>query len=158
MADDTQTIKCIILTMHKENVILPNANVAEIVAVKDIHLAENKPGWYLGEMQWRGRDVPLLSYEAAAGDEIAGVNLNTQAIVLHSVGQHDGVEVPFLALVMSGVPHVTRFTRRQIVTDEDELEVHPMIAQKVRINGARVGILDIDAMVAMAADSMAEAS
>jgi chemotaxis signal transduction protein len=59
-----------------------------------------------------------------------------------------------MGLVMSGVPHVSHFTREQIKTDEAELETesHPMVAQKVRINGASVSILDVDAMVAMVAD------
>ncbi len=148
MSDNEQTIKCVILTMRKENVILPSANIAEIVSVKDIQIAENKPAWYLGDMQWRGNDVPLLSFEAAAGEDISNVNLNTQAVVLYSVSEEDDA-VPFIALVMSGVPHVTNFSRSQIVSDEANPGNHPMVAQGVRINGARVSVLDLDAMVSM---------
>ena len=151
MSDDTQLIKCVILTLRKENVIVPNSLVAEIVSVKDVVESEKTPGWFLGNMTWRGEDVPLLSFEAAAGDEVSKVNLNTQAVVLYAVGK-DGneIESPYLGLVMSGVPHVSRFTREQITNDDNEdQEEHPMVAQKVRINGARVSILDVDAMVSM---------
>ncbi len=152
MADDIQTIKCVILTMRKQNIIFPSANFAEIVSVKEIKLAENKPSWFLGEMKWRGNKVPLVSFEAAGGEEFSAVNLNTQAVVLHSVGEHGEKDVPFLALVTSGVPHVTQFTREQILTSEDDPNDHPMIAQKVRINGARISILDIDAILEMVSD------
>ncbi len=152
MAVDTQLIKCVILTLRKENVIVPNALVAEIISVKDLEESEDTPAWFLGRMNWRGADVPLLSFEAARGDEMNKVNLNTQAVVLYAVGKGGEVaESPYLGLVMSGVPHVSRFTREQITTDVDALEEHPMVSQKVRINGARVSILDVDAMVEMVA-------
>ena len=153
MAKDTQQIKCVILTLRKENVLVPNALLAEIVSVKNINEAENSPAWFLGNMSWRGSDVPLMSFEAAGGEDVGKVNLNTQAVVLYAVGKGEEVsDSPYLALVMSGVPHVSHFSREQIKTDKETILDHPMIAQKVRINGASVSILDVDAMVAMLAD------
>jgi chemosensory pili system protein ChpC len=150
MADDTELLKCVILTLRKENVVVPNALVAEIISVKEVVESENAPKWFLGNMNWRGESVPLLSFEAAAGDDVSKVNLNTQAVVLYAVGKDgDKVESPYLGLVMSGVPHVSRFSREQIVTDGEEVNNHPMVAQKVRINGAKVSILDVDAMVSL---------
>lgn len=156
MAEDTQLIKCVILTLRKENVIVPNALVAEIISVKDIEQGENAPAWFLGRMKWRGADVPLLSFEAAGGDQISKVNLNTQAVVLYAVGKSGEINhYPYMGLVMSGVPHVSHFTREQIKTDNEALGEHPMVAQKVRINGASVSILDVDAMVDMVSDAAA---
>ncbi len=149
MTDDTQEIKCVIFTMRKQNVILSSANFVEIISVKELKLANNRPNWFLGEMKWRGSEVPLISFEAAANEDVSVINLNTQAVVINSVGEHGEKDIPFLALVASGVPHVTHFTREQIATSEDDLDDHPMIAQEVRINGARVNILDIDAIVEM---------
>jgi len=152
MADKKNTLKCMILTLRKTNVIVPNALVAEIISVKDVTDTNSGPAWFLGNMKWRGAAVPLLSFEASIGEKISKVNLNTQAVVLYAVG--DGGEIkenPYMGLVMSGVPHVSEFSRDQIKTDipEGENESHPMVAQKVRINGASVCILDVDAMVSM---------
>jgi len=149
MADETHKIKCVILTMRRENILLPNANVAEIVSVNDTQLKKSGPAWFLGTMQWRGKSIPLVSFEAAGGEKVTGVNLNTQAIVLRTVGKNGDNSIPFIGLVMSGVPHITYFKRNQIISDEAEVDGHPMIAQKVRINGARVSILDLDAMIDM---------
>ena len=149
-------LKCVILTLRKENVIVPNALVAEIISVKDVEETSNMPAWYLGDMKWRGADVPLLSFEAAGGDDTSKVNLNTQAVVLYAVGR-DGEKSdnPYLGLVMSGVPHVSHFSRDQIKTDTDASDEHPMVAQKVRINGASVSILDVDEMVHMVSEAAA---
>ena len=150
MAEDRQAIKCVILTLRKENVIVPNSLVAEIISVKEIEGMDDAPGWFLGNMKWRGADVPLLSFEASGGDKISKVNLNTQAVVLYAVSKSgETSEYPYLGLVMSGVPHVSDFTREQIKSDADALQTHPMVAQKIRINGASVSILDVDAMVTM---------
>lgn len=153
-ANDKQSIKCVILTLRNENIIVPDSLVAEIISVKDIALSdENRPDWYLGDMRWHGIDVPLLSFEAAGGTEHVAVNLNTQAVVLYAVAR-DGekVKVPYIGLVMSGVPHITHFSRNQFKFDSEAIEDHPMVAQNVRINGARVSILDIDAMVGMVSE------
>lgn len=150
MANDNKSIKCVILTLRKENVIVPNALVAEIISVKEIERKESAPDWFLGNMKWRGTAVPLLSFEAAGGTGGAKVNLNTQAVVLYGVAK-DGEtnNTPYLALVMSGVPHISHITREQINRDKEVANEHPMVAQKVRINGASVSILDVDAMLDM---------
>jgi len=153
MAENSELIKCVILTLRKENILVPNTLIAEIISVKEIEESENTPGWHIGTMDWRGVDVPLLSFEAAGGMETNKVNLNTQAVVLYAVGKNDEVsEHPYLGLVMSGVPHVSRFSREQIKSDDEALDDNPMVAQKVRINGARISILDVDAMVDMVAE------
>lgn len=157
MIKDQNQLKCVILTLSKENVIVPNALVAEIISVKDIDQSADTPDWYMGKMNWRGADVPLISFEAAGGMDASKVNLNTQAAVLYAVGDDESKisEQPYLALIMSGVPHVSQFTREQIKTDEEAVYDHPMIAQKVRINGASISILDVDAMADMVSQAAA---
>ena len=147
---DTQSLKCVILTLRSENVMVPNASIAEIISAKDTFQVENAPDWYVGKMTWRGVDVPLVSFEAAAGVEFKNVNLNTQVAVIYAVTKD--AQHPYVGLVISGVPHVSSFTKDQIITDPESLleeETHPMIAQKTRINGAAVSILDIGAIEKM---------
>lgn len=153
MAEDTESIKCVIFTLRKENILVPNALVAEIISVKDIEDTDHAESWYMGRMEWRGVDVPLLSFDAAGGASVSKVNLNTQAVVLYAVGKDGDVNShPYLGLVMSGVPHVSRFTREQIKLNDVVTEDHPMVSQRVRINGASISILDVDAMVDMVAE------
>jgi chemosensory pili system protein ChpC len=153
MADRGQEIKCVILTLRSENVMVPNAAIAEIISAKDATHADDAPNWFLGKMPWRGVDVPLVSFEAAAGIEAKNINLNTQVAVLYAVSKD--AKYPYVGLVISGVPHVSNFSREQIITDPESLledEGHPMVAQKTRINGAAVSILDINAIESMIVD------
>ena len=137
-------IKSIILTLKNELVVVPNASVAEIISVQDVREVENSPRWMLGKARWRGVEVPVVSYEAAGGDDAQAVNINTQVAVMYSVSENS--EHPYIGLAMHGVPHVSTFSRDQIRTDEHVSSDHPMVAQKVRINGAAAGILDLFAI------------
>jgi chemosensory pili system protein ChpC len=151
MVQNKQNIKSIILTLKNELVVVPNAAVAEIISVQDVREVEASPPWMLGKARWRGVELPVVSYEAAGGDNAQAVNINTQVAVMYSASDEIDKDrkYPYIGLAMHGVPHVSTFSREQIKTDEHTAVNHPMIAQKVRINGAAAGILDIYAIEEM---------
>ena len=149
MTQNNQLIKSIILTLKNKLVVVPNAAVAEIISVQDVRETENSPKWMLGKTLWRGVELPVVSYEAADGEEAQAVNLNTQIAVMYSASDDEEMKYPYIGLAMHGVPHVSTFSRDQIKTDENAENDHPMVAQKVRINGAAAGILDIPAIEKM---------
>ncbi len=146
MERDEQLIKSIILTLKNELVVVPNASVAEIISVQGVREVGDSPRWMLGKARWRGVDIPVVSYEAAGGEDAEAVSLNTQVAVMYSASEEEGTQYPYIGLAMHGVPHVSTFSREQIRVDEQASNDHPMVAQKVRLNGAAAGILDIDAI------------
>ncbi len=151
MVDNNQLIKSIILTLKNELVMVPNAAVAEIISVNDVSEVDGSPQWVLGNARWRGIELPVVSYEAAGGDSAQDVNINTQVAVMYTVSDdaEEDKTHPYIGLAIHGVPHVSTFSRGQIKTDEHALAEHPMVAQKVRINGAAAGVLDIYAIEEM---------
>ena len=151
MAENVQIIKCMILTLRSENVIVPSASIAEMVSVQGAMKVNNMPEWYVAKMRWHGVDVPLVSFEAAAGDGAKEVNQNTQIAMIYTASD-DESRYPYVGLVVSGVPHVAQFSRDQIITDQESLldgHSHSMVVQKIRINGAAVSVLDIDGIESM---------
>ena len=149
MSNDSQLIKSIILTLKNKLVVVPNAAVAEIISVQDVREVENSPRWGLGQTRWRGVELPVVSYEAAGGEDAQAVNLNTQVAVMYSASEEEEHKYPYIGLAMHGVPHVSTFSRDQIKLDDEPADDHPMVAQRVRINGAAAGILDILAIEEM---------
>jgi len=155
MVQNTQNIRCMILTLRSENVIVPGSAVAEMVSAQGAMKVINMPNWYVGKMRWHGVDVPLVSFEAAGGGAAKVVNQNTQIAMIYTASS-DESRYPYIGLVISGVPHVTQFSRNQIITDPaslNEIDNHPMVAQRTRINGAAVSILNIDGIEAMIKDA-----
>jgi chemosensory pili system protein ChpC len=151
MVHDDQIIKSIILTLKNELVMVPNAAVAEIISVNDVKKIDGSPRWMLGKARWRGVELPVVSYEAAGGDSAQDVNINTQVAVMYTVSDDADKDKThsYIGLAIHGVPHVNTFSRGQIRSDEHASVEHPMLAQKVRINGAAAGILDIYAIEKM---------
>jgi chemosensory pili system protein ChpC len=149
MTQSTRLIKSIILTLKNKLVVVPNAAIAEIISVQDVRKQKDSPKWLLGEARWRGIELPIVSYEAAAGEEAQKVNLNTQVAVIYSANDEDERHFPYFGLAIHGVPHVSTFSREQIQPDAYAPNEHPMVAQVVRINGAAAGILDIRAIEEM---------
>ena len=149
MADAAQILKCMILTLKKENVLVPSAVVAEIVSVENIEALPDSPAWLIGKFKWRGDDVPLVSFEVASGHDVQPNRRSTQVAVLHILNSETSLEEPYVGLMISGVPHLTGFSAKQIKADENASTDHPMVAQRVRVNGVSMGILDIDAMETM---------
>lgn len=151
MAQNTQDIKCTILTLRAENVIVPSASVAEMVSAQGAATTSGMPNWYVARMRWHGVDVPLVSFEAVQEEGIKIVNQNTQVAMIYTASD-DESRYPYIGLIVSGVPHATQFSRSQIETDADSVSGvynHPMAAQKARINGAAVNVLDIDGIESM---------
>ena len=146
MTQNTQLVKSIILTLKNKLVVVPNAAIAEIISVQDVHKQKDSPGWLLGKARWRGVELPVVSYEAAGGEEAQKVNLNTQVAVIYSANDEEDRSYPYFGLAIHGVPHVSTFSREQIKIDDYASTGHPMVAQVVRINGAAAGILDIRAI------------
>lgn len=145
---DAQQIKCMLLTLRTENVIVPNAAVAEIVSLRDVQKLPDAPKWLIGKMIWRGVEIPLVSFEAAAEGDATAVGAN-QAAVIHLISGDDKSDYPYVGLSISGVPHISIFKKNQVETDTRSIKSHPMVAQRIRINGAAASILDIDSIAMM---------
>lgn len=146
MSEDEQIVKCIILTLKKDNVLVPSAAVAEIFSVEAVDDVPGSPDWLLGTIKWRGQDIPLMSFEAHSGDEDLSLNRSTQIAVLYDLNDDEMIDSPYIGLKISGVPHVSRFTADQIKVNENAFEEHALVAQRVKVNGVSMSILDIDAM------------
>ena len=149
MSEDEQVIKCIILTLKKDNVLVPSVAVAEIFSVEAIDDVVDSPDWLLGTFKWRNQDIPLMSFEAISGEEDISLNRSTQIAVLYDLSDEEAIETPYIGLRISGVPHVNRFTADQIKVNEIVFPDHALVAQRVKVNGVSMSILDIDAMSTM---------
>ena len=152
MSDDDKAVKCIILTLKKDNVLVPSAAVAEIMSVESVDEVTDSPNWLLGTIKWRGEAIPLVSFEALSGEEDLSLNRSTQIAVLYGLNDDETLESPYIGLKISGVPHVSKFTADQIKVNEQDFAEHGLVAQRVKVNGVSMSILDIDAMSTMVAE------
>ena len=100
VASSTQ-LTGLILPLSDRNLLLPNVAVAELIDYQDCSADSDAPQWYLGQISWRQRSLPLLSFEAACGGRTL-VGGRARIVVLNALGGRD--DLKFIALLTQGIP------------------------------------------------------
>ncbi len=140
MADDQ--IKCVVLKTNGDELLMPNAAVAEIVPIRNIINVANKPDWMLGYLDWRGNSVPLVSFEALGGIRMPSLaSGNVKAAVLFSLSEDP--EFPFVSILMQDAPSVVVVKDSDLVTNREDI-THPAVLEKVMLAEGNYSIMDLN--------------
>ena len=138
----SEEIKCVILKINGDELLMPNASVAEIVPIKNIINVANKPGWMLGYLDWRGHSVPLVSFEAMGNVRMPSLASGTvKAAILFSIGEDS--DFPFLSILMQDAPTVVNIKEEDILSNKEEIS-HPAIEDKVMVGEGTYSIVNIE--------------
>lgn len=144
MAIYTEIMRSLVLPLTEKAAVVPNAAVAEIVAYQDPEMQQDKPEWYLGNIEWRGLSVPVILYEAFAPETRVSVDYGVRIAIMNSISGDSAL--PFYGLVTQGIPHLTTLREGDIVgagaSDDDGLP----ILQNVIVHGQDALIPDLQAL------------
>ena len=66
----SSTLTGLLLPLADRTLILPNVAVAELIDYQQGAFDLDSPPWYLGQVLWRERRIPLISFESACGQKI----------------------------------------------------------------------------------------
>lgn len=114
MSENSQILPCVMIPMTGQQLLLPNVSVAEIVDYASVEPRAEAPAWLLGDINWRGQSLPVISYDIANGHSAGTPAGNRGRVaVLNTIGSnHD--RLPFLAIVTQGIPSQTRLASEQV--------------------------------------------
>jgi len=99
-------IRGVLIPVGGQQLLLPNATVAEIIAYRDPAApGSDAPGWLLGSIDWRQRQVPVVALENLLGGEYRGYTRGRIAVCYSLL---EGEEFPYLGVVSDGIPHLVR--------------------------------------------------
>ena len=141
MSEQPEQIRCVLLKVNENVLILPNSALVEIVPVRNIINVANKPRWMLGYLDWRGNSVPLVAFETMDGVRMPSLaNLDVRAAVVYAIG--DDKKIPFMAFLVQGVPQVVNVTTDEIEVDAETV-THPAVSQKILLKGTQVSIVEM---------------
>lgn len=137
----SEEIKCIILKITDDELLMPNASVAEIIPIRNIINVANKPNWMLGYLDWRGHSVPLVSFEAMGGVRMPSLaSGNVKAAVLFSIGKNS--QYPYMSILMQDAPKVVNVKEEDIISNKEEI-THPAVEDKVMMADGTYSIIDL---------------
>jgi len=140
-------IKCVGLKISGDELLMPNASVAEIVPIRNIINVANKPAWMLGYLDWRGYSVPLVAFETMGGVRMPSLaSGNVKAAVLFSIS--DDRDFPYLAILMQDAPSVVNVKEQDLVSNKEEI-THPAIADKVMLPEGNYSVIDLEKLEAI---------
>lgn len=125
-------IPSMLLPVSDKLLLLPGVAVAEIVNYSYPDCPDNAPEWFLGYINWRKLSVPLVSFELLNGQGMPGSSGARRIAVLNNTGVNEAV--PFIAIVIQGIPRLLRITARDI-GDISDVALAPAERSAARVGG-----------------------
>lgn len=119
--------------------LLPGITVAEVIHYEEPVPQDGKPDWFLGTLDWRTQQIPLVAYEGL-NQQPCERSPKIHIAVLN--GSEDPDALPFYAILTQATPRLLRLASEEISEDRDARS-GPMDAIAARVSGEPVVIPDV---------------
>ncbi len=121
---------------------LPNRSLAEVVTNRSDLLVMGARDGVIGKIQWRGRSVPLVSYEAAIGYAIPSYGTEARIAVVFTPSGDPSL--PYIAFSIQGAPKLLDVANTDVISLDGE--AHPLVSSYIEIDGNKGFIPDLQAL------------
>jgi chemosensory pili system protein ChpC len=125
-------IRGVLISVTDGRILLPNANIAEIITYSEPELVENAPDWLLGRVRWRGWRLPLMSFSKFAGWGTEAGTLGTKVAVLKALGNNP--KLPYFAVLSTGFPRLVTVNTGNLQEVQGMKDLPLGIYSKVMLN------------------------
>ncbi len=105
----------LLIPLADERLLLPRSCTAEVIAWSAPTPMPGAPPWYVGTVRWNGREVPVISFEAALGRPLPQPTGRTRIVVLHALG--DQLSGGHFGILTQGFPQLIRLNPDVIKPD-----------------------------------------
>lgn len=137
-------IRGVLIQSGPERVLLPNATVAEMVARATVDAVNDAPHWFLGELDWHGWKVPLLSFIGLAGLGRETAEEHNRVVVLKSLAENP--QRPYVALLTRNFPQLVSVPRDGLLADASEETLPDSVHMRVLLGEQSALLPDLDAL------------
>lgn len=102
-------IPSLMVPLQGRPLLVPNLAVAEIVPFSEPVPVADKPVWYIGDIHWRGVNVPVVSVVLMRGED-EDIPSDARIAVFNGL---DG-KLPFYGVICHGIPRLVRVRAQDI--------------------------------------------
>lgn len=108
MSQDQKELYSLLIPLRRERLLVPRMCVAEVIAFADSERErdEQSPDWYLGTIDWNGRRLPVVSFDATEPEEKRNKRSRTRIVVFHAIT--DALKGGFYGVLTQGFPQLIR--------------------------------------------------
>jgi len=126
MADNE--IRTILAPLTDSYIMLPNSAVGEILNFIQPEPFKHAPSWLLGEIAWRGWQVPVINYERLLKDSSGTtISSKTRIMIVKTLGE--STQVNYIGLVIQGLPRLKKVNASNLVEKQTEELPGPVFSE-----------------------------
>ena len=144
MEQDGSLVRCLALPIAGEQILVPNAVVAEVVAADTVSPVSGDPDWLIGSLTWRGSVLPLVCMEAAVGGTRPEVVARSKIVILKALSASE--PLGNFAVLVQGIPHQVLATNHTVTLESQINGGRPFVAAEVQVEGEQAFIPNLDAV------------
>jgi chemosensory pili system protein ChpC len=144
LEQDGNVVRCLALPIAGEQILVPNAVVAEVVAADTVTPLSGDPQWLLGSLNWRDSVLPLVCMEAAVGGTRLVAGARSKIVILKALSASEPLEN--FAILVQGIPHQVLATEHTVALEPPIDDGRPFVAAELKVEGEQAFIPDLDAV------------
>lgn len=137
-------IRGVLIQAGPERVLLPNATVAEMMARAAVEPQAGGPRWLLGELDWHGWKVPLVSFARLSGLGDEALGSNNKVVVLKALAGN--AQRPYFALLTQSFPQLISVPRDGLLADASEENLPDSVHMRVLLGEQSALLPNLDAL------------
>ncbi|CAA0080107.1 Uncharacterised protein [BD1-7 clade bacterium] len=96
--------------------LLPDVSVAEIIDYQPVESDDDMPTWFLGLLDWRELEIPLVSLEALKDNTFFSHSSTLKIIIVNSTSHRD--DFAYWGFVAAEAPKMRRLVKDQLTAGE----------------------------------------
>ncbi len=156
MSNEGDELYSLLVPLADERLIVPRACVAEVIRYAEPGSEPGSPNWMLGMIDWTGRQLPVVSFEAMLGKDLPAPSGRSRIVVFHA--GNDQLKTAYFGVLTQGFPQLVRVNRDVLKLDSTEgwPEAAPVFCRVKMINEFPL-IPDLDRLEAMLVDESVRA-
>ena len=153
------SLRGVLIQAAGNQLLLPNAAVAEVLSYSDPEPIANAPAWLMGRVRWRGWQVPLVDFSRLDGSEStaqAAAGGRRRVLVVKAPGGH--ARLPYFAFLADGFPRLMSLSEATLETLAESSVPESCIFAHVAINDESAVVPDMDAVESRLRSELPEAA
>ncbi len=140
-------VRCLVLPLNNTSLLVPNTMVAEVIDYRATEAAGQTPEWLTGLLSWRGRSVPVISFERLVGRQTSLLNEGRRYVICNTVNPES--RIPFIALEVQGIPHLVMVNNEMLEHDGRSNQAEPAVLAHLRLNEESMLVPNMDVLEKM---------
>jgi len=117
MAVLSDEVYCLLVPLQEERLIVPRSCVAEVIRDSLPQSDENSDNWLCGQVEWNGREIPVISFERLCGQRVASGGSRSRIVIFNAILEGPGAQ--HYGVVCEGFPQMVRVNAEVTEVDPD---------------------------------------